>query len=664
MESSSNRNLNILSDVLLELALAIGSQQSSTHLTRKCVPLILKRLECNTCGLFELRGGKVETQFVVPGIFPKTPFFQKIKEAVAEMEFPISDILSFPMEGQHCYFFPLTKNEYLFLRRKVAFSEIQTKELKPLMQFLGNTFHNLNEKSMREKVEKELERLSLVASQSTNGVVITDVRGRLEWINQGFTKLSGWTLEEVRGKRPGEFLQGEDTDPDTIAEMRAAIQSHTGFDVEILNYHKNGEPYWIQIICNPLRDNDGNITGFMAIESDISIRKQYEEDLIKAKNDAVKAQEAEETFLANMSHEIRTPLNAVIGMATLLYDTDLNEEQFDYVKTLDDSANFLLGLISNVLDITKIQSGKIEVVRTIISLSKILDSVQSTYENRVKEKGLTVRVLKDGNIPSHIISDKTILQQILNNLMSNAEKFTPEGEIGIRAFHTKWKEQPAIQLEVYDTGAGIAEDKIGLLFKKFKQVHAPELTNTRGSGLGLTITKELVELLNGEISVTSKIGKGSVFTVKIPIELPQRTFSQKRDEQKSLSENEAYADIKILIVEDNFMNQKFITRLLKKLSIHFDLAEDGKQTLEKTNAEKYDVILMDIQLPDTDGYVLAKTIRGTENPNAGSKIIALTASAMGKNVLLAQEAGMDDFLSKPFRPKDLLAKLDDVLRQN
>ena len=644
----------MLSDVLLELALSIGSQHTSTKLVNKSVPLLLKRLGCNVCGLFNIDDHEIQNvQFIVPGIFPNTSYCRRLKG------FPIQPIIQF--DGQYCYFLEISENEYLFLRRTILFTEIQLKELKPLLHFLVNTFHNLNEKSKRERIEKEVEKLSLVASQSTNGVVITDVKGRLEWINEGFTKVSGWTLDEVKGKKPGEFLQGPDTDEETVRIMRECVINKEGFDVEVLNYNKDGNAYWIQIICNPLIDKNGDITGFMAIESDISIRKQYEQELIEARNAAIKAQKAEEIFLANMSHEIRTPLNAVIGMVSLLYETNLNQEQLDYIKTLDHSSSFLLGVISNVLDIQKIQTGNIEVAKSTINFHSILDTIRMTYENRLKEKGVKVRMEMEEQIPSHIISDKTILQQILNNLMSNAEKFTNEGEIGIRASQVMWKEKLTIKLEVFDTGVGIATEKQEFVFKKFKQIHAPEFTNTRGTGLGLAITKELVEVLEGEISVESELGKGSVFMVKIPIELPKKVVRPQPEYNKSLKEINIFENIKILVVEDNLMNQKFIIRLLKKLNINYELAEDGKTALEKINDEKYDAILMDIQLPDTNGFKVTQIIKSTQNPNTDSKVIALTASAMSQDILKAQAVGMDDFLSKPFRPKDLLAKLENVL---
>lgn len=654
MESSNSKTLNILSDILLELAMSIGSQLSSIKLVHKSVPLLLKRLECNTCGLFNTdEKDTLKAQFVVPGIFPKTSFFQKLQAT------PIQPC--FLLDGQLCYFFQVSKNEYLFLRRKTPFTEIQLKELTPLLLFLVNTFHNLNEKSKREKIEKEVERLSLVASQSTNGVVITDVAGNLEWMNEGFTKITGWTLDEVKGKKPGDFLHGELTDQATVGEIRECVRNGKGFDVEILNYNKTGLPYWIKIICNPLIDSNGEITGFMAIESDISIRKKYEEELIGARNEAIQAQKAEEDFLANMSHEIRTPLNAVIGMVSLLYETNLNEEQLEYIKTLDHSSDYLLGLISNLLDIQKIQSGNIEVFKSTINFYAVLDSIYSTYENRVKEKGIKVRMIKDENIPSHIISDKTILQQILNNLMSNAEKFTEEGEIGFRVKRITWNNKLSIQIEVFDTGAGIEPDKKQYLFKKFKQIHTPKLTNTRGTGLGLAITKELVKVLEGEISVESEFGTGSVFKVKIPIELPEKKIKHQSRDKKNLSEINMFSDINILIVEDNIMNQKFIVRLLKKLNIAFDLAENGMQAIEKVNEIRYDVILMDIQLPDMNGFEVTKIIKSTQNLNAQTKIIALTASAFGQDLLKSQAVGMDDFLSKPFRPNELIEKLEIVL---
>jgi signal transduction histidine kinase len=440
--------------------------------------------------------------------------------------------------------------------------------------------------------------------------------------------------------------------------MRGAIRKHQGFDVEILNYNKRKEPYWIKIICNPMLNARGEIQGFMAIESDITLRKEYEKEILAAKQLAEKAQQAEEAFLANMSHEIRTPLNAVIGMVNLLYDTNLSEEQLDYITTLDHSANFLHGLISNVLDIAKIQSGNIDVVLKEVRLSPLLDNLVTTYHNKVQGKPVSVMIQRDANLPELVVTDPVILQQILNNLLSNAEKFTRRGEFGLSARVKQENMTPKLELSVWDTGEGIPPDKLDQIFLKFKQVDAHERANVRGSGLGLAITKELVGLLKGNISVTSSPGQGSKFTVTIPLEVPAEASPAVTPiARPSAIGTQNIQHMKILVVEDNKINQKYIIKLLEKLGVHQDLAENGAEALTLAAAKKYDIILMDIQLPDINGYEVTRKIRSGQNPNATTKIIALTASAMRQDIHKAMEAGMNDFLAKPFKPKELIDRL-------
>ncbi|MTB50308.1 PAS domain-containing hybrid sensor histidine kinase/response regulator [Lewinella sp. W8] len=786
MDSSSNKHSPILSDILLEIALAIGNQTSERLLVRKTVPLLLKRLECNACGLISSAAsdGQHQYTFAVPGMFPRSSVGKEILSSKHLLE-TSGGYQVVPLDDQWIYVFSPAPDQTLILRRSVPFADIQIKELRPIVCLLINTYQNLREKDRRlaaeqeseadrrllktvldylpdaiylkdgqrrkvltnaadlkhtgftapedilgktdeevfsitgknsklieeeilstgipvenrveilhndfgkeawmltskfpfldgkgkitgivgisrditrqRELNKELERLSLVASQTTNGVIITDKEGYLEWVNEGFTKISGFTLEEVIGKRPGDFLQGPETDQEVVEIMRKAIQEHRGFDVEVLNYNKQREPYWIKIICNPMLDEEGKVQGFMAIESDITLRKENEQEILAAKQLAENAQQAEEAFLANMSHEIRTPLNAVIGMVNLLYDTELSEEQLDYVTTLDHSANFLHGLISNVLDIAKIQSGSIDVVVREVRLHNLMENLLATYRNKVLSKPVSVMLQKDAALPDIVLTDPVILQQILNNLLSNAEKFTRQGEIGLSARVVNGKDQAMLQLSVWDTGEGIPADKLDQVFLKFKQIDAHERANIRGSGLGLAITKELVGLLGGRIEAQSERGKGSTFSVWIPLVVPESAAPESRADQRPApitSQNTKHMNI--LVVEDNRINQKYIIKLLEKLGVQQELAENGEDALLKAAATKFDVILMDIQLPGINGYQVTQKIRSTANPNRDTRIIALTASAMRQDVHKAMEAGMNDFLSKPFKPKELIEKL-------
>ncbi len=391
----------------------------------------------------------------------------------------------------------------------------------------------------------------------------------------------------------------------------------------------------------------------MAIESDISLQKDYEKQILEAKLAAENAQKAEEMFLANMSHEIRTPLNAVVGMTSLLYTTNPSVEQKEYLDTLDHSAKFLIGLISNILDLSKIQAGKIDVKNESIDLAKLLQSIYITYKNRLRLKPVTLVLNNALEENARMVADPILLQQVLNNVLSNAEKFTDEGSIELNVN----KQGEMLHFEIKDTGKGIKEEEQKDIFTKFKQLDAKS-SKIKGTGLGLAITKRLVELMEGYVTVTSTYGQGTSFHIFLPFQTDHSEYiaTPKREQNSNVVIPEA---VKILVVEDNLINQKYISRLLEKNDIEFVMAENGHETLKKIHEDTYDFILMDIHLPDQNGYELTKAIRKTENPNSNSRIIALTASAMSDEKHLSFEAGMDDFLAKPFTPQDLFEKLFD-----
>ena len=506
-------------------------------------------------------------------------------------------------------------------------------------------------------VQQQIKRLSLVASQSTNGVIITDVNGKVEWINDGFTRLTGYSLEEIIGRSPGELLQGPETDPKMIEIMSKSIKRKESFDVELINYSKDGTPYNIKVACNPLRDENGVVTGFMAIESDITERVRNKEALIRAKLVAEKAKDAEKAFLANMSHEIRTPMNAIIGMTSLLADTPLNEEQTEYVTNLDLSSKFLLSLISDVLDLAKIEAGRVELKQEDFDLQALLKNVESSFSLKAAAKNVKVVLNVDDAVPDQICSDKILLQQVLNNLMSNAEKFTQHGSIQLTV---KLQSPNQIQFSVIDSGIGISKDNQEKLFQKFNQFGKNENSLNKGSGLGLCITKEIIELFGGEIEVESELEKGSVFSFNLPFKLATIPALQSASSvKKSSTENMTFDHIKkILIAEDNKLNQLYISRLLEKMNIDFDMVENGLLAFEHASQNEYTVILMDIQMPVMNGYESVAKIRHSSGPSKDTPIIALTASALLEDRQKAFEIGVSDYLSKPFTPIQLKEKLN------
>ena len=665
-----NQDKQILNEILLELTLAIGSESNYKKILKNCLPLILRRLNCIAAGIFDIEDNKIVPKFFIPFSFPKSNGFEDVIKSCESLNdsYDYREYLQYSDGKSYFIVFNSNRGSLFMLKRRNKFSKIQINDLIPIVNFLHIALENAIEKEKRLKLQKTLRRLSLVASQSTNGVIITNKKGEVEWINEGFTRLTGFTLEEIEGKKPGTMLQGPNSDPKVIELMRYHLNKEEPFDVEIVNYTKHKKEYWIQVSCNPLYNEQQELQGFMAIESDISERKSSEAKLLQAKKDAENAQEAEKQFLANMSHEIRTPLNAVIGMTALLKDTCPTEEQLDYLNTLNTSANFLLKLISDVLDISKIQAGKIDSRISIFDLHKFLNTIHKTFINRLTNSNVKVVCKIDHTVPQFVKADDVLLMQILNNLMSNAEKFTEHGEIGFEASMKNHEEPNSIlNLKVFDSGVGISQNRLDFIFRKFTQLKDKNRADKRGTGLGLAITKELVELLGGNIEVESKLNVGTTFQVSVPVVSVQTESGDARQRDsislKSNSSNINFEDCLILVAEDNPINQKYIKRIFEKNNINYELANDGQETVNMCKLKKYDLIFMDIQMPIMDGLEACSIIRKSENLNKDTCILALTASALREDEHDALEAGMNGFLTKPFTPIKLLEIMKSNLRK-
>lgn len=517
--------------------------------------------------------------------------------------------------------------------------------------------------------------LEATVVNANDGVVITsaDLENGPEiiYVNDAITSISGYEPEELIGQTPRIF-QGKDTDRETLEILKSRLKVGKSFKGELKNYSKNGEMYWLDISIMPIFDTEGQITHFTAIERDITERKavenqmkDYANTLELMREEAVEAQEraeasnkAKSEFLANMSHELRTPMNGIIGMTEMLLDSSLDVEQRENAETLRGSGDSLLSILNDILDISKIEAGELTVETVPFDLGVTVRQVIQLYWPVTNDKGIDLNVGDLEGLPDVIIGDPGRIQQVLQNLVSNAIKFTEEGSITL-GIQMRYKgQQPQLYISVTDTGIGIPADKRNDIFEKFTQADTSVTRKFGGTGLGLAITQQLVELMHGEIGVDSCLGEGSTFWFMLPMTVAQEGVQAVNiyEEPQDTDQLKPSSDIKILAVDDHPVNQIFIRKVLKKLGFSdVDLAENGKEALEYIENKVYDIVLMDCQMPEIDGYQATTLLREKEQGTGiHLPVVALTANAMVGDREKCLKAGMDDYLSKPIKPEKLM----------
>ncbi|MFD2874536.1 PAS domain-containing protein [Mucilaginibacter ximonensis] len=504
----------------------------------------------------------------------------------------------------------------------------------------------------RKKVEAELKMLSLVASNTTSGVVINNAAGEIEWVNTAFEKITGYGIDDVRNQHLGDILQGELTDISIIQKGRELSKNKQSFEVDLLAYRKDGQPMWLTVINSVILNKKGEVDKYIEVVIDISSKKKVELELIAAKEEALALSRAKDMFISVMSHEIRTPLNAVIGMSHLLLDGPKLDAQQENLEVLKFSSDNLLTLINDVLDFTKIETGNVELEQSEMHLRDMVQGVTSSLQYKTKEKNIYLQAQIDPRVPDIVIGDSTRLSQILLNIASNAVKFTTEGgvKIGLDVID-QTRKNVRIRFSVTDTGIGIPGDKLNTIFESFKQAEASTTRKFGGTGLGLAISKRLIELHDSFINVDSVPGKGSTFWFTI-------TFNKTENKKSNHSNVETALNISVLVVDDNQINRLLINKILTKWGAQIDFAENGVQAVSKIETQKYDVILMDIHMPEMGGLEATQIIRNKPEPYFKNlPIIALTASMLTSQMGDIGNAGMNDYILKPFEPKILFEKL-------
>jgi PAS domain S-box-containing protein len=395
--------------------------------------------------------------------------------------------------------------------------------------------------------------------------------------------------------------------------------------------------------------------------SDISAQKSFEAELIKSKENAEYGKKVKETFLANMSHELRTPVNGIIGITDLLRKTPLNEQQTSMINLLEISSQSLLGVINDVLDISKMEAGKFKIVRESNNLHELIRAVYGLLKFKADENNIEFLLDIDPGIPLNLMVDSLRLNQIMMNLLSNAIKFTKRGYVKLTvAVLERDESKIALKFAVEDSGIGIPANRLTSIFESFEQADDDTATKYGGTGLGLAIVKKLVELKGGELTVNSQPGKGSVFNF-----VNWYTIAEKAKEKvviKTEGALEQFENINILVAEDNLVNQFMLAKMLKDWSVEFEMVDDGRKALDRLRARNFDLVLMDTHMPELNGYETAKAIRSDfEEPKKSVPIISLSAAAFDHEKEEAIAVGMNDLLSKPFQPHELHGKIKSLL---
>ncbi|MEZ5335793.1 MAG: ATP-binding protein [Methanolobus sp.] len=414
-------------------------------------------------------------------------------------------------------------------------------------------------------------------------------------------------------------------------------------------------------VC-PIKNESGDIKSIVEYGADIT-------DFRNAKMEAEAANLTKSEFLANMSHEIRTPMNGIMGMTDLLLNTELSDTQENYLEMIQKSSENLLEIINDILDISKIEAGKIELENIDFNLYDLLNEITCMIAVKGLEKEIEIRCEIEKNVPVYVKGDPVRLKQILSNLTSNAVKFTDQGEVIISAmFKSQTYSTTCLKFSVKDSGIGISDDKKKLLFDKFTQADTSTTRNYGGTGLGLAISKHLVEMMNGEIGVASKEGEGSEFWFNVCLEKSQKPYientgvhatttckNKNETDSSSLKVPDKTDDMKILVVEDNLINQKLMEAMLKQTGYESEMAANGEEALEKLASVDYDLVFMDVQMPIMDGLAATRQIRSPDSRvlNHGIPVIAMTAHAMKGDMEQCLDAGMNDYISKPISLKHL-----------
>ncbi|MBN2598479.1 PAS domain S-box protein [Labilibaculum sp.] len=528
--------------------------------------------------------------------------------------------------------------------------------------FTGTLKDITDRKRLEDEKKKTEEKFKLIFEKSSVAYLLIKESRFIE-CNQACLDLFGVSSKEnFIGKYVKDF--SPEYQPDGLLSLDKAklfikegkVNGNAKFDW--IHCKENGMEFPVEVALNKVPLMDGNV--LFVVLNDLSERKRVEQELIIAKEKAEEATYAKAQFLSTMSHEIRTPMNAVIGVTHLLSEDNPREDQIQNINILKLSADNLMTLINDILDFSKIEAGRVDIESVDFNFRNLIQNIASGFDMKSKEKGLDFIVDVDPKIPAYLIGDPTRISQVLNNLCGNAVKFTDKGNVQVVvSYQEKYDDKVKLKFEIKDTGIGIPEDKQDQIFQSFSQADSNTTRLYGGTGLGLTISKKLIEIMGGQINVKSDLEFGTTFSFDLCLTISHKSKSKLDFITEGYQNSDKMKGLHILLAEDNQMNILILRQFLKKWEITYEIAMNGQIAFEKVQTGNFDMVLMDLQMPIMDGYKATQSIRSLPDEKYKTMpILAITASAFSEIRKKVLNAGMNDFVTKPINPEDLYQKIE------
>lgn len=674
--------------LLSEVAYAYSLTQPFSAATETALALIGKATGVSRVYLFEDdESGEYTTnthEWVNDGIAPQKDNLQRFPYAaapswkrmlqeegmiyatnIAELPQDVVEVLA-PQEIYSILVYPLYVNNafYGFLgfddcTHHRVWEDDEISLLKTVTHIIANSLHrHMTTKALQASERKYRELVEMLPEM----ICETDRHGNVTVANRMACEKLGLREEAIAAGEVNVlhfFPEHEHARIQQNFQLLAEGQKLQQGDYEYQALDATGHLFPALVYVSVIKDHTG-FAGVRGVMVDISEQKANERRLNEAKVRAEEASKAKQDFLATMSHEIRTPLNAIIGSVHLMQaDQEEDGEWKEQMATLAYASQNLLSLINDILDFSKMEAGKLDIRPRDFNLRNVLQTVVSGFRSQAQEKDLHLMLQIGEQVPDMLHSDPDRLSQVLNNLISNAIKFTQEGEVSITVAYEHDKSKPTLIISVRDTGIGIPNHKLSSIWESFTQLNRHQSTyHHQGTGLGLAITQKLIQLLEGKIEVSSKEGEGATFTFAIPVAAAKDTLAGEYTATTDAQSHNKLEGAHILVVEDNKINQKIASKFLDRWNALVTIANDGEEALVKLKKQAFDLILMDLQMPQMDGYTCAMQIRQWEDTRKSQiPILALTASTNATIQERVKAAGMNDFISKPFDPHDLFTKV-------